>query len=81
MTPQQYRLVGLVPDDATVTVSFNSSATYLGQGLGAATGGLALSAGLAHRDLPFLAAALGLCALVVHLAASPRTAREKELIT
>ena len=78
LTPQQYRLVGLVPDDATVTVSFNSSATYLGQGLGAAAGGLALSAGLAHRDLPFLAAALALCALAVHLTAAPR-AREEEI--
>jgi len=80
LTPQQYRLVGLVPDDATVTVSFNSSATYLGQGLGSAAGGLALSAGLAHRNLPFLAAALGLAALAVHLTVAPR-ARERETDT
>ncbi len=75
ITPQQYRLVGLVPDDATVAVSFNSSATYLGQAVGAATGGIALSAGLARRDLPFLAAGLAVCALIVHLTATPSSSR------
>lgn len=78
ITPQQYRLVGLVPDDATIVVSFNSSATYLGQGVGAAAGGLALSAGLVHRDLPFLAAGLAVCALVTHLTATPTLNHKKD---
>ncbi len=73
--PQQVRLLTLVPHDATEVVSFNASGVYLGQGLGAALGGLALSGGLAPRELPVLAAVLALVALVVHLAAVRRATR------
>ncbi len=68
--PQQLKLVGAAPDNATVAVSLNSSGIYLGQAPGAAMGGLALRAGLESRQLPFLAAALALAALLVHVAAA-----------
>lgn len=68
--PQQHKLVTAAPDNATVAVSLNSSAIYLGQALGAAMGGLALQAGLESRHLPFLAAALAVAALIVHVIAT-----------
>lgn len=66
-SPQQHTLVTAAPDNATVAVSLNSSGIYLGQALGAAIAGLALQAGLEGRQLPFLAAALAVAALVVHV--------------
>jgi predicted MFS family arabinose efflux permease len=43
---QQARLVALAPAVASVTVALNTSAIYLGQGVGSALGGLMISQGL-----------------------------------
>lgn len=48
-------------------VSLNSSAVYLGSGLGSALGGVVLGLGVAPGSLPYYTAALTLVALMVHL--------------
>lgn len=42
---QQYRVAGLAPDTRNVALSLNASAIYLGQGVGAGLGALALGRG------------------------------------
>ncbi|KAA9165590.1 MFS transporter [Amycolatopsis acidicola] len=44
-TPNNHRLTGLAPESPSVVISANSSGIYLGQALGAAAGGLVLTAG------------------------------------
>lgn len=66
--PQQVELVTAAPDHATVAVSLNSSAIYVGQATGAALGGLLLSLTGTPVSVPFLAAALAATALATHLA-------------
>ncbi|MGO4591809.1 MFS transporter [Paenarthrobacter sp. 2TAF44] len=66
-TPQQHRLVSLVPHEPTVVVSLNSSAIYVGQAIGAACGGALLAVGVDSSKLPYLAAGLALCALILHV--------------
>ncbi|WP_223767042.1 MFS transporter [Streptomyces huiliensis] len=65
--PQQHQLIAAQPEQATVAVSLNSSAVYLGSGLGSALGGVALGLGVAPGSLPYYTAALTLLALVLHL--------------
>jgi predicted MFS family arabinose efflux permease len=43
---QQSRLVGIAPTLAAATVALNTSAVYLGQSVGAATGGFAIRGGI-----------------------------------
>ncbi|GAA3726266.1 MFS transporter [Salinactinospora qingdaonensis] len=43
--PQQHRLIAAAPDNSSLVVSLNSSAIYLGIGLGTGFGGLALNSG------------------------------------
>lgn len=43
--PQQHRLIGGAPQEASLVVSLNSSGIYLGIGLGTVLGGIALPAG------------------------------------
>ena len=65
---QQARLAGLSPALAPVSIAFNTSAIYLGQGGGAALGGLALGAApdaaryaaLSWISVPMFVAAIGL---------------------
>ncbi|KOT89098.1 MFS transporter [Streptomyces sp. NRRL F-5755] len=65
--PQQHQLIAAQPEQATVAVSLNSSAVYLGSGLGSALGGVVLGLGVAPGSLPYYTAALTLVALMVHL--------------
>ncbi|UNO43770.1 MFS transporter [Streptomyces sp. MST-110588] len=65
--PQQHQLIAAQPEQATVAVSLNSSAVYLGSGLGSALGGVVLGLGVAAGSLPYYTAALTLVALILHL--------------
>jgi predicted MFS family arabinose efflux permease len=67
MTAQQARLVALAPDAASVSLSLNSSAIYLGSATGAAAGALVTSSG-AVSQLSWVAAGFSLSALLVVLA-------------
>ncbi|MBR0735017.1 MFS transporter [Bradyrhizobium japonicum] len=67
MTAQQARLVALSPALAAVSVSLNSSATYLGSATGAVIGALVIAHGGVDR-LGWVAAAFGLAALLSVLA-------------
>lgn len=73
--PQQHRLLELRPDRGPVVLALNSSALYLGSAVGSALGGVALSAGLTPRALPWATAAVAALGLVAHLAATGRAAR------
>jgi predicted MFS family arabinose efflux permease len=55
---QQYRLIGVAPEEENEVLSLNASAIYLGQGLGAGLG----SAVLGHLSLAALGWAGALCA-------------------
>lgn len=61
--PQQYRLLSLHADKASVVVALQSSAHYLGSAAGAALCGGALTEGVGVNHLPMIAAALILLAL------------------
>lgn len=61
---QQARLVALAPAMASVSVALNTSAMYLGQGVGSALGGLMVSADLI-RQLNWAALAALLAAMVL----------------
>jgi predicted MFS family arabinose efflux permease len=65
--PNNHRLTGLVPAHPSVVISFNSSGIYLGQALGAALGGILLSAAVSARTLCWTGAALAVAALGLHL--------------
>jgi predicted MFS family arabinose efflux permease len=67
MTAQQARLVALAPDAASVSLSLNSSAIYLGGATGAAAGALVTSSGAAGQ-LSWVAAGFSVSALLVVLA-------------
>jgi predicted MFS family arabinose efflux permease len=64
MTPQQMSLIELEPGREATVVALNSSAVGLGSVFGPALGGLALAAGLDVRNLPYVACAVLLGALV-----------------
>ncbi|MFE3183080.1 MFS transporter [Streptomyces violascens] len=65
--PQQHQLIAAQPEQATVAVSLNSSAVYLGSAVGSALGGLVLGLGTAPAVLPYCTGALTVLALVLHL--------------
>ena len=67
MTAQQARLVALSPALAAVSLSLNSSATYLGSATGAAIGAMVIAHGGVDR-LGWVAAAFGVAALLSVLA-------------
>ncbi|MBR0766055.1 MFS transporter [Bradyrhizobium japonicum] len=67
MTAQQARLVALSPALAAVSLSLNSSATYLGSATGAAIGALVIAHGGVDR-LGWVAAAFGVATLLSVLA-------------
>jgi predicted MFS family arabinose efflux permease len=69
MTAQQARLVALAPDAASVSLSLNSSAIYLGSATGAAAGALVIAHGGAGR-LGLVAAGFSLAALLAVLASA-----------
>ena len=63
MTAQQARLVALIPDLASVSLSLNSSAIYLGSATGAAVGALVIADGGVGR-LGWVAAGFSVAALL-----------------
>lgn len=67
-TAQQARLVDLAPDLASVSLSLNSSAIYLGSATGAAAGAFVVAHG-AVRMLGDVAAGIGLAALLTVICA------------
>lgn len=73
--PQQVRLITLAPDSPTVAVSLNSSAIYIGQGLGAVLGGVVLDVGSSAEALPLFAAGVALVGLIAALASIRRHER------
>lgn len=66
MAPQQHALVTHSPKHATASVAWNSSANYLGSGIGAALGSVALNADIPASWLPAGALMAALIALVLH---------------
>ncbi|MEU8887115.1 MFS transporter [Streptomyces sp. NPDC048442] len=65
--PQQHQLIAAQPQQATIAVSLNSSAVYLGSAIGSALGGVVLGFGTAPGSLPYYTGALTVLALVLHL--------------
>ncbi|MEN8649592.1 MFS transporter [Streptomyces sp. 21So2-11] len=65
--PQQHQLIAAQPEQPAVAVSLNSSAVYLGSGIGSALGGLVLGLGASPAALPYYTGALTVVALALHL--------------
>lgn len=77
---QQYRLIGIAPDEQNGVLSLNSSAVYAGQGLGAGFGSLVLgySSPAALGYVGAVLAAVALVALVLGTRLALRKAIEPE---
>lgn len=75
IAPQQHRMLALRDKDGTVAVSLNSSATYLGNSIGAGIGGALLGAGMSAATLPLLFGAVAILAALVNLFATPASER------
>ncbi|MEV6113834.1 MFS transporter [Streptomyces sp. NPDC052109] len=71
VAPQQHRMLKLRPDDGTGAVSLNSSATYLGNAIGSAVGGVLLGCGLSPLGLPLILGVLALLGAVANLVWTP----------
>jgi DHA1 family inner membrane transport protein len=77
MTAQQARLLALTPGLAAVSLSLNSSATYLGSAIGAAVGALVIADGGSER-LGWVAAGFGVAALLaLAVSAGDRAASQR----
>jgi MFS transporter, DHA1 family, inner membrane transport protein len=76
MTGQQARLVTLAPALASVSLSLNSSAIYLGSATGAAVGALVIAQG-AVAQLGWVSAGFSLAALLTVLASGWRSGRRR----
>lgn len=74
--PQQYRLLSLHGDKASVVVALQSSAHYLGSAAGAALCGSALIDGVRVNHLPLIAAGLILVALSGQIGIAARATSE-----
>ena len=66
---QQSRLVGIAPALAAATVALNTSAVYLGQSVGAATGGFAIKNGVS-ANVVWMALVFLVLAVVMSVAAT-----------
>jgi predicted MFS family arabinose efflux permease len=71
---QQARLVSLAPGLASASVALNSSAIYLGQAIGALTGGALIAAG-GSRWLPVAGSLLMVCAMLLSQWAALKASR------
>lgn len=76
MPAQQARLVALAPSLASVSLSLNSSAIYLGSAMGAAVGALVIADGATGR-LGWVATGFSVAALVPVLASGYSTLRPR----
>jgi predicted MFS family arabinose efflux permease len=76
MTGQQARLVTLAPALASVSLSLNSSAIYLGSATGAAVGALVIAQGVVAQ-LGWVSAGFSLAALLTVLASGWRSGRRR----
>jgi predicted MFS family arabinose efflux permease len=78
---QQARLVAIAPAMASVVVALNTSAMYLGQGIGSATGGLLVGLGhmpqLHWAGFAGLLLAVALSAWAAHIASRPNEQRKQ----
>ncbi|MCM5704527.1 MFS transporter [Larsenimonas salina] len=72
MAPQQHALVSYSSELATASIAWNSSANYLGSGLGAALGALALHSHLLAEWLPNGALIAVAIAMTLHLVKARR---------
>ena len=70
---QQSRLVGIAPALAAATVALNTSAVYLGQSVGAATGGFVIKNGIS-ANIVWMALVFLVLAVVMSVAATRRAA-------
>jgi predicted MFS family arabinose efflux permease len=66
---QQSRLVGIAPALAAATVALNTSAVYLGQSVGAGTGGFAIKNGVS-ANVVWMALVFLVMAVVMSVAAT-----------
>lgn len=66
-TPNNHRLITLVPDLPSAVISFNSAGIYLGQALGAGIGGLLLDNGIGARGLCIACAGIAVAAGLLQL--------------
>jgi predicted MFS family arabinose efflux permease len=76
VTPQQYTLIGIHPEQSTSLVALNSSAIGLGSALGTALGGLAIANGFGAHHLVYAVTALLGCALVLQLSLIKQSPQE-----
>lgn len=67
--PQQHLLLERAPDRGSIAVAVNGSAIYLGSAIGSGLFGYGLHAGLRVQDLPPIAAAISVLALLLYLTA------------
>ncbi len=72
---QQSRLVVIAPGLAAATVALNTSAVYLGQSVGAATGGFAIKDGISASNA-WMAVSFLVVAVILSLTATRLTARK-----
>lgn len=73
---QQYRLIGVAPDEQNGVLSLNSSAVYAGQGLGAGLGSLVLGYS-SPAALGYAGAALAAVALIASVLGTTRLPAKK----
>ena len=72
---QQSRLVVIAPTLAAATVALNTSAVYLGQSVGAATGGFAIKDGISANSA-WMAVVFLVLAVVLSITATRLTVRK-----
>ncbi|WP_263082084.1 MFS transporter [Endozoicomonas sp. Mp262] len=67
LAPQQHTLLELQPQQGAAVVALNSSCNYLGGSAGTILGAVWLSNSLPIKSMPFAAAIVGICAVIIQL--------------
>jgi predicted MFS family arabinose efflux permease len=80
LAPQQHRMLALRKEDGTVAVSLNSSATYLGNSIGAGVGGALLAGGLSPALLPVVFGAVVLVCGAANVFFTPSAVRAEPAV-